>query len=290
MSQQYNGNKKPLYNTRLDEGMWMRNSYNIEEKQSSGMGEGVPLLPAREQELIQSFLYVWLQPLLEHIASYFGERIAQDDVDLLSMSLDHLYRSIDKLYATILPTLAAAFVMNEESQQRQYTIWIQLRQSKKALERIEILCHLLSGTLTSVLSALDASNSSTERQESKRFTLSATLGARAVAFAQLQHQLEEWQHGFVEQQPLLLSIMESIPSSARAEIVERGWDVVLLSAVAIFGDILPDIQGISEGDDEAAATLFLDLAQQTDQILLQAEAMLEPFSLLIKQYALTEEI
>lgn len=52
---------------------------------------------------------------------------------------------------------------------------------------------------------------------------------------------------------------------------------MLLSVVAIFGDILPDIQGISEGDDEAAATLFLDLTQQTDQILLQTEAMLEPF-------------
>lgn len=265
--------------------MWMRNSYNIEEKQSSDMTHIVPPTRAAEPEYAQSLMYTWLQPLLEHIASYLGERVTRDELDLLSMSLYHLYRSIDKLYATTLPALVAALVMHE-NKQKQYAIWIQLRQSKKALERIEILCHLLSGTLTSVLNVLDIT---TERQESKRFTLSATLGARAVAFAQLQHQLEEWRHRFVEQQPLLLLITEHMPSSAKTEVIERGWGIVLLSAVAIFGDILPDIQGISEGDDEAAAMLFLDLAQQTDQILLQSEAMLEPFPLLIKQHALTEE-
>ena len=271
----------------------MRKTHHIEEQQNSEQAHSVPPIPMAEAPAApepQLLISAWLQPLLEHITAYLGERITHDDLDLLSTSLYHLYSSIDKLYCTILPELASALAFNQEEKQHDYAVWVQLRHSKRMLERIEIVCHLLSGVLTSVLHALDTVDSTREKRERKRFSLSATLGARAVAFAQLQHQLEEWQRCFVEYQPLLLQHSEQILSSSKREIIDKGWGIVLLSAVAIFGDILPDIQGIGEGDDEATATLLLDLAQQTDQILLQTEAMLEPFPLLIKYSAYPQEM
>lgn len=268
----------------------MRKLHNIEDRQSSDMTHIASPAPIQEQELPQSFIYSWLQPLLEQITSYLGQRITQDDLDLLSMSLYHLYRSIDRLYCITLPELAAFLAMSSENKEHHYLIWLRLRQIKRTLERIEIVCHLLSGTLTSILGALDSLDMVRGKKEGKRFALSSTLGSRAAAFEQLQHRLEEWQSYFVEHQTLLLDLTKQLPTTAKGDNIDRGWGIVLLSAMAVYGDILPDVQGIGDADDEATATLILDLAQQTDQILLQTEAMLEPFPQLIKHYAHAQEV
>lgn len=103
MSRQYNGDKKALYTTRLEEGMWMRKSHNIEEKPGDDMIHIVSPTHSSEQEHTPSFMYTWLQSLMEHLAAYFGECIPRDDLDLLNLSLYHLYRSVDRLYSTTLP-------------------------------------------------------------------------------------------------------------------------------------------------------------------------------------------
>lgn len=68
--------------------------------------------------------------------------------------------------------------------------------------------------------------------------------------------------------------------------IDEAFSIMLDCAGAIFGDILPGFQAVSEGDDDAIATLLFDLVHQSDQLLAQFDAALELLHTLIEQFAL----
>jgi hypothetical protein len=65
--------------------------------------------------------------------------------------------------------------------------------------------------------------------------------------------------------------------------------MLLDSAGAIFGDILPNFRLVSPNDREEIGALLFDLMQQSDQMLVQFEVTLEPFTRLIRHFAVVGE-
>ena len=68
--------------------------------------------------------------------------------------------------------------------------------------------------------------------------------------------------------------------------LDEAFNVLLDSAAAIFGDILPSFQALSTDNDEIIATLLFDLMQQSDQLLIQFDKALEPLYALIDYFSL----
>lgn len=226
----------------------------------------------------------WLSLLHLCLANYFKERIAQDDLALVMNSLSHLYNRTDMLYRSSLPALSS----NIQEAGVHYNMWTSLRAVKRHVERIELLCHLLSGTTASVLDALGHHQVQQTAQEKHSFI--ATQETWDTALAALIGSIEQWQHAYLEQPSFAILFPERFSSLSALAQFDNACALVLHCSSAIFRDILPDIQAIGSGDDEALATIFLDMTQHTDQILLHIESLLEPLQMLIKQFALPSEI
>ena len=106
------------------------------------------------------------------------------------------------------------------------------------------------------------------------------------AFGSLTEHLRSWHanHGdgrlFTSHFPHLA---DTIPTLAQAN---AAFALLLANTCSIFEDILPGLRALPAGDDEALATVSLDLMQKADQIYLQGHTLLEPLCCLIKQYAM----
>ncbi len=222
--------------------------------------------------------------LLQRLPDYFRSRAGQSDVETLVFCLHHLYNCIDTLYLHTLPaltrltfqksTLSATFTYR-------HAVWEQLQGILLLLERIESHCHLLLSTTTSVLATLDTTED----------TFSTGASLTYVGTEQWQHAyevlsstLQNWQ----DQRPSHLTFATTFTSPSGLTAVDTAFALLFDSANAIFGDIIPDVQLVAQGDDEIVATLLFDLMQQNDLVLIQISKLVEPLQHLMKHYAVKE--
>lgn len=101
----------------------------------------------------------------------------------------------------------------------------------------------------------------------------------------ITEQLGCWQGSYNECTPFagqFGNIIASIPALVH---LDGAFNVLLDCAGAIFGDMLPSSQAISVSDDDAVVTLLFDLMQQSDQMLVQFDTMLEPLHALLEYFA-----
>lgn len=239
-----------------------------------------------------------LSVILGQMLTYLRNRAYSDDLDVLSFSLHHLFCRVDYLYRTVLPDLLAVSPapISEEARfedlLRHQHIWTKLRTIKHTLNRLEPLSNLLNDAAKCLLDTLDMTGGAelTRKQSDKGNeqgwldTLSQEHADQALTV--MMESLAAWQENyndltlFVDHFSLFAA---TIPTLIQ---IDEAFTIVLDCAGAIFGDILPGFQVISEGDDDAVATLLFDLIHQSDQLLAQCDAALEPLQTLIEQFAI----
>src|SRR5713226_2568627 len=256
--------------------------------------------------------------ILGQMVAYFNGRANVEDTDVLTFSLHHLFCRVDYLYRTALPELmsvtpsapsasstVAAQTLLEELLRHQH-IWTKLRTIRHTLNRMEPLCNLLSDATECILDALDMTSETIAAHSSHHIPDDATVpwlvnAARdseqdwvqslnqerwEQALTAVTESLGQWQQSY-NQLALFMDHFALVASTSLSLIqLDEVFNIVLDSAAAIFGDILPGFQAISVGDDDAVATLLFDLMHQADQLLLQFDAALEPLQALTEYFAL----
>ena len=225
--------------------------------------------------------------LLQRLPDYFRGRAERDDIETLVFCLHRLYNCIDTLYQHTLPALTHLTSQRHATHAifaHRHALWEQLQAILLLLERIESHCHLLLSTTTSVLATLDTTEDA---------AFSTEVPTTYVGTEQWQHAYEVLSlalHGWQEQHKAHLTFATAFASTSVAFLMAIDTALALLfdSANAIFGDIIPDIQLVAQGDDEVVATLLFDLIQQNDLLLIQISKLVEPLQQLMKYYAVTE--
>lgn len=226
-----------------------------------------------------------LQLLLQRLPDYFQGRADHDDIETLVFCLHRLYNCIDTLYQHTLPALTRLTTVRPMSNTftHRHAIWEQLQAVLLLLERIESHCHLLLSTTTSILATLDTTE---EVSLNVNVPTSAETEQWQQAYEILSTALNVWQ----EQQKTYLAFATTFAHTSGASLAHIDTSLAMLfdSANAIFGDIIPDIQLVAQGDDEVVATLLFDLMQQNDLLLLQINKLVEPLQQVTKHYAVVE--
>jgi len=254
-----------------------------------------------------------LSVILEQMVAYFSNRANVDDLDVLNFSLHHLFCRIDYMYRTALPELlnGATAPLTEQTltddlSLRQNT-WSKLRAIKHIINLLEPLCNLLVDATRCLLEALDltghmagASPATTDENTIPR--LAAVVQSEEQNWLQPLNQedweqalttliesLSSWQQSYSQLAHFVNHFAYVLPAIPSLTQLDEIFNIVLDSTGTIFGDILPGFQAILVGqvvDDATVATLLFDLMQQTDQLLLQFDAALEPLHTLIEHFAL----
>ena len=225
--------------------------------------------------------------LLQRLPDYFRGRAQRGDIDTLVFCLQHLYNCISTLYQHTLPALTRLTSQKNTSSvslARYHAIWEQLQAVLLLLERVESHCHLLLSSTISILATLD----STEDAAFSTEVPTTYVGTEQwqQAYETLSLALHNWQ----EQRSTHLAFASAfvfIPVATLAH-VDTALALFFDSANAIFGDIIPDIQLVAQGDDEVVATLLFDLMQQNDLLLIQMSKLVEPIGQLVKHYVVKE--
>ncbi len=247
-----------------------------------------------------------LAVILGQLVAYFSERANIDDLDVLGFSLHHLFCRIDMLYRVILPDVLhdptaeekPAHIIEEYIQDQH--LWTQLRAIKHTLERMEPLCHLLSDATESILDALDSTHGKHNARkhaddvepslhdDEQNWLETLNQERWDMALTAITESLGQWQESHSHLIPLtqISQLTDTVSSNPTIAQFDAALTVVLDSAGAIFGDIMPGFQAIADEDDEAVATLLFDLMQQADQLLVQCDSMVEPLQTLIEYFAL----
>ncbi len=257
-----------------------------------------------------------LRLMLEQLVSYFQHCANSDDNDTLIFGLCHLFSHVDTLYCETLPALTTITHTRATSATMKtriifrYALWTHLQQMQQHIERIESLCHLLNRTLPRLLSVLDSSDTiyrpnDSMQDDTKRWQ---------QAYELLTGRLNAWQEHNEQRLTFASSVMQHASDSASVASVNSSSEhvsdttrdssfttmrplltridasliLVLDSAGAMYGDIIPDFQSVSHGDDEVVATLLFDLMQQADLLLIQCDTLLGPLQDLIRHYMLSE--
>ena len=266
-----------------------------------------------------------LRLMLERLVAYFQQRANLEDKDTLIFGLCHLFSHVDALYCETLPALASIIHTRTSSSAIKtriafrYALWTHLQQMQQHVERIESLCHLLNRTVPHLLSTLDmpdmAQVSKDEVVSMREPNDSAQNDTERwqQAYERLTTRLNAWQERNEERLTFASSVTQQAKdSSSPASVssaryspdtaldpssstirplltrIDASLMLVLDSAGAIFGDIVPDFQGFSHGDDEVVATLLFDLMQQADLLLIQCDALFRPLQDFIRHYMLFE--
>ena len=225
--------------------------------------------------------------LLQRLPDYFRGRAERDDIETLVFCLHRLYNCIDTLYLHTLPNLTDLTSQRHNAHTifaHRHALWEQLQAILLLLERIESHCHLLLSTTTGVLATLDTTEDAAFSTEAPTTYVGTEQWQRAYEVLSLA--LHSWQ----EQHKAHLTFTTAFASTSVASLISIDTAFALLfdSANAIFGDIIPDIQLVAQGDDEVVATLLFDLIQQNDLLLIQISKLVEPLQQLMKYYAVTE--
>jgi hypothetical protein len=243
-----------------------------------------------------------LAVLVGQIVVYFNERAESDDVDVVSFSLHHLFCRVDTLYRTALPDLLATRIEADTEQhavssiQSNYQLWLKLRAIKSALNQIEPLCHLLNTVTERMLDALDMTSIIAESENTLPRLSKPGMSSEWLqtlnqerwdhALSALTESLSLWQENYSQLVPFVEHFSQIVTRIPTLERLDETFSIILDCAGAIFGDIVPGFQAISANDDEAVCTLLFDLMQQSDQLQMQLDRLVEPLQSLIEHFAL----
>ena len=225
--------------------------------------------------------------LLQRLPDYFRGRAERDDIETLVFCLHRLYNSVDMLYQHTLPALTHLTTQRHAAHTtfaHRHALWEQLQAILLLLERIESHCHLLLSTTTCVLATLDTTEDAGFSTEAPTTYVGTEQWQRAYEVLSLA--LHDWQ----KQHRAHLTFATAFAPTSVPSLIHIDTALALLfdSANAIFGDIVPDIQLVAQGDDEVVATLLFDLMQQNDLFLMQISKLVEPLQQLMKHYAVKE--
>jgi len=227
--------------------------------------------------------------LLQRLPDYFRGRAERNDIETLVFCLHRLYNCIEMLYQRTLPALTHLTSQRQVAHTHstfahRHALWEQLQAILLLLERIESHCHLLLSTTTCVLATLDTTEDAAFSTEAPTTYVGTEQWQHAYEILSLA--LHSWQ----EQHKAHLTFATAFASTPVSSLIHIDTALALLfdSANAIFGDIIPDIQLVAQGDDEVVATLLFDLMQQNDLFLIQIGKLIEPLQQLMKLYAVKE--
>ena len=241
-----------------------------------------------------------LATMLAQTAAILQHRANTADIDVLNFSLQHLFNRIDYLYQAVLPELLSVSPapVTEESRLndllRHQHIWTKLRTIKQTLNRLEALCHLLGDATECTLDVLDRTSGVTppplatasHRGNEQEWLQTLNRERLEQAMTSVMESLAVWQEQYNDLALFVDHFAHLVPTIPELIQLDEVFTILLDCTGAIFGDILPGFQAISAGDDDAVATLLFDLMHQSDQLLAQCDAALEPLHALIAQFAL----
>lgn len=254
-----------------------------------------------------------LAVILRQIETYFDGQAGNHNLEALSFSLRHLFGRVDSLYRQALPGLDISTGSQHTETgggmlQRQQ-IWLQLQAINRTLDRMAPLCHLLSDVIECLLDTLDNEEiwlrPFTEEETHLLKQVQAPV-ERVMSYAEqpgssipperweqavtaLMDRLLLWQEQHHKLAPFQQQFPFSILPESSLNALDSAFAVLLDSAGAIFGDILPNFRLVGPEDREEIGALLFDLMQQSDQMLAQFEAVLEPLTSLIRHFATVNE-
>jgi hypothetical protein len=258
--------------------------------------------------------------MLKQIEAYFTRPARGHDLEAISFSLRHLFSRVDFLYRQALPdlenwTTRAPLEKGRETFLNQQ-IWLHLQTINRTLDRMAPLCHLLSDVIECLLDTLDDEELWLRTFEEEETLLlqqvqEPTKKLEAPQIPRLNKAVaepapsdgENWERSVTmlmdrlliwqEQHHKLPSFLQqfSQPTLAVASLneLDTAFAIMLDSAGAIFGDILPNFRLVGPADKEEISALLFDLMQQSDQMLVQFEVTLEPLTSLLRHFAAVSE-
>lgn len=253
-----------------------------------------------------------LATILGYVENYFVVHARPDNLEAMSFSLRHLFSRVDYLYRQALPSLDA-WSKREEGEyerdvQHRQQIWLQLQAVNRTLDRMAPLCHLLSDVIECLLDTLD-----NEENWLPALDVQETMQMPQITYNQCkqptyqdgvnapdnEEHSEDWERAVTalmdrlliwqEQHHKLVQFTQQFThyalSDCHLQDLDTAFAVLLDSAAAIFGDILPNFRLLKPADREEIGALLFDLMQQSDQMLVQFEMTLEPMNKLIRHFA-----
>jgi hypothetical protein len=258
--------------------------------------------------------------MLTQIEAYFSREASSHDLEAISFSLRHLFSRVDFLYRQALPELEqwtthASSEKNRETVLHQQ-VWLHLQTVNRTLDRMAPLCHLLSDVIECLLDTLDNEEvwlRTFEEEETlllqqvqeptRKLEVPPTSRLTKAVSEPAANDGEIWEHSVAtlmdrlliwqEQHHKLASFLQQFgqPTLATSSLneLDTAFAILLDSAGAIFGDILPNFRLVGPGDKEEISALLFDLMQQSDQMLVQFEVTLEPLTSLLRHFAAASE-
>lgn len=258
-----------------------------------------------------------LNLVLKEIAAYFSKRASHHDLESISFSLRHLFSRVDFLYRQALPELGKWSAHKEKGKEtflHQQT-WLHLQTINRTLDRMAPLCHLLSDVIECLLDTLDneevwvrtfeeeetlllqqvhpfekqeySSHARSAEEQKKSDTIDPETWGRAVTM--LMDRLLLWQEQHHKLTPFQKQFSQPGLTIQKLEMLDSAFAMLLDSAGAIFGDILPNFRLVGREEREEISALLFDLMQQSDQMLAQFEITLEPLTSLLRHFGALSE-
>ena len=263
---------------------------------------------------------VELTIMLKQIEEYFIKQARTHDLETISFSLRHLFSRVDFLYRQALPNLEQWTMHTPKEKGREtflyQQIWLHLQTVNRALDRMAPLCHLLSDVIECLLDTLDNEDlwlRTFEEEETlllqqvqdptKKLEVLPTARLTKAVSEPAANEGEVWEHSVAtlmdrlliwqEQHHKLASFLQQFARPALAteslNELDTAFAILLDSAGAIFGDILPNFRLVGPDDKEEISALLFDLMQQSDQMLVQFEVTLEPLTSLLRHFSAASE-
>lgn len=261
-----------------------------------------------------------LTVMLKQIETYFTRQARNHDLEAISFSLRHLFSRVDFLYRRALPDLERWTMHTPAEKGREMVlhqqIWLHVQSVNRTLDRMAPLCHLLSDVIECLLDTLDNEEMwlrTFEEEETlllqqvqdptKKLEVPSNSRLNKVVVEPVVSEGEVWERSVTtlmdrlliwqEQHHKLASFLQqfSQPSIVTSSLNELdcAFAILLDSAGAIFGDILPNFRLVGPEDKEEISALLFDLMQQSDQMLVQFEVTLEPLTGLLRHFAALSE-
>lgn len=249
-----------------------------------------------------------LEIMLTQIETYFLTQARHHDLEAISFTLRHLFSRVDFLYCQALPELGT-WTSREDAEREMLLsqqIWLHLQTINRTLDRMAPLCHLLSDVIECLLETLDNEELWLRTRDPEdtlqleqtpapaqphrpgfSFAYAPDIWERAAST--LMDRLLLWQEYHHKLTPFQRQFARPALAGINLGALDTAFAVLLDSAGAIFGDILPNFRlAAPENHDEISALLF-DLMQQSDQMLVQFEVTLGPLTGLLRHFATISE-
>ena len=239
--------------------------------------------------------------LYQTLYTTWPKQLEDDDLELLDISLYHLFYNLNLLLQEILPQLAEISAWAEATpqhlrhQQRQrHQIWLWLNEMKHRLERIEPLCQIITITITHLLTTVDTGTldllqkSYQQRifcQDQQTEQTHRVLNPQEHAY--YEKCLNTWQEMNLSTQKLQAFKHLFLPESyGTLTQIDIALTQLYQHAQAIFFSILHQ----RDSNSSVLLLLLLDLQQHADLLQMQIDMLLTPLYNLRKQAALLVEL